>query len=291
MKILVTGGRGQLGRGLARRAEARGDEVIACGRDALDVTVPSRVAAAVREHAPEVVIHAAGFTHVDRAERERARAHAVNTVGAGNVARACADRGTPMIDVSTDHVFDGASDRPYREDDRVAPINAYGETKAGGEREVLALGGTVVRTSWLFGHGGPSFVHAIARLAAERAVLRVVADQHGCPTWVDHLAEALLRLAAAGPRGEILHVCGDEPTTRHAFARAVIDELRRHRPLACERVEPIATADHPAPARRPAYAALDTSRARARGLPIGSWREGLRRMLAAELGGGLGGAR
>lgn len=284
MRILVTGGGGQLARGISRRGALRGIEIIALGRDRLDVTAPVQIASALADHAPRAVIHTASYTHVDRAESERARAHMVNVIGAGCVAAACAERGTPMIHLSTDYVFDGTAVRPYREQDRIAPLNAYGETKAESERVVLAAGGTVVRTAWLFGHGGPSFVHAIARRAVEQPVLQVVADQLGNPTWTDDLADALLELAVDNPRVGLLHVCGDEPTTRHAFAKAIVDEMRRYRPVACERIEPVSTADRPAPARRPAYSVLDTERARSLGLPIRSWRSGLRQLLAAEHG-------
>ncbi|CAN5909068.1 dTDP-4-dehydrorhamnose reductase [soil metagenome] len=274
-KILVTGGRGQLGRGIARRAEANGCTVVALGRDELDVTVSSTIEAAMQAHAPDVVIHAASFTAVDQAEAERDRAHAVNTVGVANVATACA--GVPFIYVSTDYVFDGRSSRAYREDDATAPLNVYGATKLGGEIETRRFGGTIVRTSWLFGEGGPSFVHAIAKRAREHEVLRVVNDQVGNPTWADDLADALLTLAKSESRGEILHICGTEPVSRHAFAEAIVKELRG--PIACERIDAVASTDFPTPAVRPAFAPLDTSKAISRGLPIRSWREGLRAML------------
>ena len=284
MKVLVTGGRGQLACGILRRSEAQGTRVTALGRDALDLTVPADVAAALATYAPHVVINTAAFTNVDRAEDERQSAHAVNATGAGTLARACQDRGTPLIHLSTDYVFDGSATRPYREDDPTAPLGVYGATKAEGEQQVLAAGGTVVRTAWLFGQVGSGFVHAIARRAAVEPVLRVVADQQGNPTWVDDLAEALLQLAAEPPGAEILHVCGDEPTTRHGFACAIVEELRRHAAVACQHIEAISTSDLPAAAPRPRYSVLDTARARARGLPIRAWRDGLAEMLAAGRG-------
>lgn len=284
MKLLVTGGHGQLGRGLARRGAACGIDVIALPRTTLDVTDAASIAAALAGHAPEAVIHAAAFTHVDRAETERERAEAVNARGAELVARACAERGIPLWYVSTDHVFDGGAARAYREDDPIAPVNAYGATKAAGERAVRAMGGTVVRTAWLFGPGGPSFVHAIARRARAEAVLRVVADQHGSPTYVDDLADALLQLARERPRADVVHVAGVEPVSRHAFAAAIVEALRPRAAVACTRIVAIASSELAAPARRPAYAALDTARARALGLPIRPWRDGLRALAAGELG-------
>lgn len=289
MKVLVTGGRGQLGRSLARAAAARSaagdavDEIIALGRDALDVTAPAQIARALHDHAPEVVINGAAYTGVDRAETDRDRAFAVNAEGAGQLARACAAASVPLLHVSTDYVFDGAAARPYREDDPVSPINVYGASKAAGERWVLDAGGVVVRTSWLFGEGGPSFVHAMLRRAREQPTLRVVADQHGCPTCADDLAAALLELARRARDG-IYHACGDGPTTWHGLAVAIVDEARRHTALACERVEPITTAEYPTPARRPAYSVLDTGRLRALGIALPSWRGGLSRVIAAAVG-------
>jgi dTDP-4-dehydrorhamnose reductase len=284
VKLLVTGGRGQLGRSLVRVAAPRGDTAFALGSDALDITVPAQIDLALRAHAPDVVINGAAYTGVDRAEAQRDRAFAINTDGAGHVARACAAASVPLLHVSTDYVFDGTAACPYREDDPVSPINAYGSSKAAGERQVLDAGGVVVRTSWLFGEGGPSFVHSMLRLARELPTLRVVADQHGCPTWADDLAAALLALATRKPSG-IYHACSNGPTTWHGFAAAIVNEARHHTALVCERVEPITTAEYPTPARRPAYSVLDTGRLRALGITLPSWRVGLHRVIAAAAGG------
>jgi dTDP-4-dehydrorhamnose reductase len=286
VKVLVTGGRGQLGRALVRRA-APDVEPVALGRDALDVTQPEAIARAFATHAPDAVIHAAAYNLVDRAETERELAFAVNARGTEHVANACAERGIELAYVSTDYVFDGRSAWPYREDDPIAPINVYGESKAAAEAAVRAAGGTVVRTAWLFGEGGPSFVHAIARRAREHEVLEVVADQYGSPTWVDDLADALLRLVRARLGPGIVHVCGDGVICRHALAQMIVDELRVRVPLRCERVEPVITESLPAAAKRPLFSALDTTRARELGLPIRPWRYGLRAMITVLGGGGL----
>ena len=284
MRVVVTGGHGQLGRAIVRRGLASGDAVHALGRDALDVC---RVdAAQLAALAPDLVINAAAYTAVDRAEAEPARAFAVNADGAARLARACADTGCALLQVSTDYVFDGAGARAYREDDPVAPLGVYGASKSAGEQAVIAHGGTVVRTSWLFGDGGPSFVHTMLRLAAERPVLRVVADQHGCPTWADDLADTLLALGRHAGRGACYHACGAGPTTWHGFAEAIVDEARRHRVLRCERVEAITTADYPTPARRPARAILDTTRLAALALAPPAWRVGLAAVVAQALSSG-----
>lgn len=283
MKILVSGGRGQLGRSVALRGAAGGHAISAPDLDELDICDEGAVARRLVADAPELVINAAAYTGVDQAEADRARAFAVNRDGAGAVARACAARGVRLLHVSTDYVFDGGATRPYREDDPIAPLGAYGQSKAEGERAVHAAGGTVVRTSWLFAARGPSFVQTMLRLARARSVLRVVADQHGCPTWAEDLAQALIGLGGQARLASTYHYCNDGPTTWHGFATAIVEEARRHRPLACERVEAIATAEYPTPARRPAYSVLDTARIRSLGIVPPPWTIGLQRVIAHDL--------
>jgi dTDP-4-dehydrorhamnose reductase len=279
MKILATGGAGQLGRALMRRAGAH--DILALDIDRLDICDAAQVARSL--DGIDVVINAAAYTGVDKAEGEPERAFAINAHGAEVVARACAERGIRMLHVSTDYVFDGSATRPYREDDPVAPQNVYGASKAAGERAVHAAGGIVVRTSWLFGEGGPSFVHTMLRLARERPVLRVVADQHGCPTWTDDLADALLALAPRAELAATYHFCNAEPTTWHAFASAIVEAARRRGPIACERVDAIATADYPTPAKRPMYSVLDCTRIASLGIVPPSWHRGLETVVAKEL--------
>jgi dTDP-4-dehydrorhamnose reductase len=284
MKLLVTGGRGQLGRALVRRAGAHAAEVRAPDVDEVDICDPTRVARALASFSPDAVINAAAYTAVDKAETEPDRAYGVNAEGAGMLAQVCAARGVRLLHISTDYVFDGSATRPYREDDPIAPLGVYGASKAAGERAVHAAGGTVVRTSWLFGAGGPSFVHTMLRLAAERPVLRVVADQHGCPAWSDDLADALLALARRPALEPTYHFCNAGPTTWHGFATAIVAEARRHRALACERIEAIPTSEFPTPARRPVYSVLDTARLQALGIVPPPWTTGLANMIALELG-------
>lgn len=276
MKILVTGGKGQLGRSLAARGATAPDI------DELDICNPEHVA---RVGEFELVINAAAYTAVDKAETERDRAFAINRDGASLLARACATRGVRLLHVSTDYVFDGTATRPYREDDPIAPLGVYGTSKAEGERTVHDAGGTVVRTSWLFAEGGPSFVHTMLRLAREREVLRVVADQHGCPTYAGDLADALLHLGRQRELAPTYHVCNAGPTTWHAFASAIVEEARRHQPLACQRIDAITTAEYPTPAKRPHYSVLDTSRVQAAGFTPPAWQPGLAKVIAHALGG------
>jgi len=286
--MLVTGGGGLLGRALARRATAherrpeqagRSIELVALGRAALDITDDGAIMRAIDTHAPEVVVNAAAYTAVDRAEIERGSAFAVNMTGAWLVARACAARGIALLHVSTDYVFDGTATRPYREDDAVAPLSAYGASKAAGEAVVRAAGGTVVRTSWLFGEGAPGFTLMAERVRAGDP-MRVVADQHGCPTWVDDLADALLALATIRDRPDVLHYCGEGPTTWHGLAVAMAETIGADP----SRITAITTADWNALAPRPAYAVLDTERMRSLGIAPRPWRRGLLTTLPREPG-------
>lgn len=283
MRVLVSGGRGQLGRAVARRATRHGHAVVALGRDELDIGNPAQLDQQLARIHPDVVINAAAYTAVDKAESEPDAAFAVNRDGAGNVARACEKRGVPLVHVSTDYVFDGTATEAYREDHPIAPLNVYGASKAAGESLVHACGGTVVRTSWLFEQKGPSFVHTMLRLARERSTLRVVSDQHGCPTWADDLADALLALAALPRRASTYHYCNDEVTTWHGFATAIVEEARQYVDLACERVDAIETSDYPTAARRPAYSVLDTSLIRSVGIQPPSWRAGMKHVIAEVL--------
>lgn len=279
MTILVTGGAGQLGRACARRLAG----AVALDIEHLDLCDVGSIERALDAHRPTAVINAAAYTAVDKAESERERAFAVNATGAGTLARVCAGRGVRLLHVSTDYVFDGTATAPYREDAPLAPLGVYGESKAAGEREVHAAGGVVVRTSWLFEERGPSFVHTMVRLCQEREVLRVVGDQHGCPTWADDLAVALGVLAARPALEATYHYCNEGATTWHAFATAIVEEARAHRDIRCTRVEAITTAEYPTPARRPAYSVLDTQRVRAAGAACPPWTIGLREVVAAVL--------
>jgi dTDP-4-dehydrorhamnose reductase len=295
MKVLVIGGRGdadvarpykgQVGRALLRRGR-RDHHVLPMSHAGIDVTdveqLHTRLAVFARPGGPlawDVVNNCAAYTAVDKAESERDAAFAVNATGAGNVARACAELGVPLIHISTDYVFDGTSTRPYREDDPPAPLGVYGASKLAGEAEVLAAGGTVVRTSWVFSRDCASFVRTIAIAAVTKPQLRVVDDQLGCPTYADDLADALLQLAERVVRGEplarIYHACNAEPVTWCGFARAIVAEARAHRAIACTEVAAITTAEYPTAARRPAYSVLDTSRLAALGIALPAWRPGL----------------
>ncbi len=275
MRLLVTGAGGMLGQDLVHAARAAGHDPVALSRAQLDVTDPAAVAAAVAHASPDAIVNCAAWTDVDGAESERAAASAVNGAGAGHVAVAAADAGAPLVHVSTDYVFDGRAREPYRESAPTAPRSAYGATKLEGEQAVERAGGehTIARSSWLFGAGGPNFVETMLRLGAEREAVSVVTDQVGCPTFTGHLAEALVALAEAGPRG-LVHVAGGGSCSWHDFAVEIFAQAG----VVC-RVEPATTAEMARPAPRPAFSVLASERDEAPRLP--DWREGLAAYLAA----------
>jgi dTDP-4-dehydrorhamnose reductase len=277
MKVLATGGDGQVGRALGRLGAT------ALPRAALDITDAAAVARAL--HGFDAVVNAAAYTAVDRAESEPERAHAVNAEGAANVARAAAARGLPLVHLSTDYVFDGEKESPYLESDPVAPRSVYGATKAAGEAAVRELWprAVILRTSWIFSADGHNFVKTILRLARERETLRVVADQRGGPTPADDVAAAALALLARGASG-VMHLAGFPPTSWHGFATAIVDGARaRGATLAVRSIEPIASEDYPTAAARPRYSVLGGERAAAFGVEPPDWRAGLDRVLDALL--------
>jgi dTDP-4-dehydrorhamnose reductase len=271
MKLLITGAAGMLGTDVKHAATAAGHDVAAYARSDLDITDTDAVRAAVGEIRPECVINCAAYTNVDGAEASPEEAQAVNGDGAGALAVSAAAVGAWVVHVSTDYVFDGRKRSPYVESDPVAPSSVYGRTKLSGETAVARAapaGHTIVRSSWLFGTGGPCFPATIRRLAGERSVLTVVDDQVGCPTFTGHLARALVELAERRVPG-IVHVAGGGACSWFEFA----GEIVRRSGLTCE-VVPGDTASLARPAPRPAYSVLGTERdAVAPRLP--EWRAGL----------------
>ncbi len=298
MRLLITGAGGQVGRELAR--QAAGSETRARTSAELDI----RDAAAVRRaiDGVDLVINAAAYTAVDRAEQEPERAYAVNRDGPAHLAEACAVRGIPLLHISTDYVFDGRAERgraergrgqrPYREDDPTRPLGVYGASKWAGEQAVRERldRHLILRTSWVFGLDGRNFVKTLLRLAAEREELRVVADQHGCPTFAGDIAATLLRLAGQLPFSAdsgwgTYHFAGAPATTWHGFARAIVEQARvcqalNVQALKVRKIIPISTADYPTPAARPAYSVLDCTRLRDTfGIAMPAWQPGLARVV------------
>ncbi len=274
--LLVTGSRGQLGRALLAEAGRRGLDAEGHDLDTLDITDAGAVERLVQRLRPEVVINCAAITDVDGCESQPDLAMAVNGEAVGHLARACASAGAVLVQVSTDYVFSGETNRPWREEDPTAPLSVYGRSKLRGEEEARQTGRhLIVRTAWLFGPGGRNFVEAIlGQIEAGRTRLQVVADQRGCPTYAPDLAAAILDLLEAGAEG-VVHAANRGETTWHGFARAIVELAG-----AGVEVEPVATEAVPRPARRPRYSVLDTSRLRAiLGRDLPGWWDALARYL------------
>jgi len=281
VKVLITGAGGQLGRALQATVPA-GVDPVALDRAALDIGDAAAVMARVRDLAPALVINAAAYTAVDKAESDVAAAHRINAEAPGHLAAAASAVGARFIHVSTDFVFDGTSGTPYRPDHPTAPLGVYGATKLAGERAVRSAqpDALIVRTAWVYGDAGHNFVRTMLRLMAERDEVRVVADQIGTPSYATGLARALWALDAAGATG-IHHWTDSGAASWYDFAVAIQEEalaiglLTRAVP-----VIPIATSDYPTPARRPSYSVLDKSAAVALvGACAPHWRVHLREML------------
>lgn len=294
MTIVLTGADGQVGREIARRAAGAG--LLALNRAALDITDARAVYRTLERSGARLVINAAAYTAVDRAEQEPEAAFAVNRDGAAHLAGACARLGIPLLHLSTDYVFSGTRCGGYREDDPVAPLGVYGRSKWEGERAVRERLPVhlILRVSWVFGSHGHNFVKTILRLAREREELRVVADQHGCPTHAGAIAGAVLSLAETAARRAFpalrgqggfwgtYHYCGTPPTTWHGFACAIVAQARRFEPLRVREILPITTAEYPTAATRPANSVLDCSRLRERfGIVPRPWEAGLAEVLQA----------
>ncbi len=284
MKLLVTGGGGQLGLAVKRLAVAAGHQLRAPTRAELDITDDAALRAACAW--ADVVINAAAYTDVNRAETEREAAFAANATAPGRLAEHCRTGGSLPVHVSTDYVFDGRSDNPWRETDATGPLNIYGESKRAGEDAVRAAleHHLIVRTSWVYSETGRNFLTTMLRLGAERDELGVVADQIGTPTSAEDLAAALLHLGVRARREEgpfgTYHYSAEGMASWADFAEAIFEEAAELLPARPD-VKRIDSSDFPTPARRPAYSVLDCSRIVADfDPPRRSWQEGLRAVMA-----------
>ena len=282
MKLLVTGATGQLGSELARELGQLGHEVYAPDLDELDLLEPAAVAATIRARQWDWVINCAAYTAVDQAESEAEQAFIINRDSPGEMARAVADYGGRMLQVSTDFIFDGASTRPYTETDTPNPLGVYGRSKLAGEQAVQRElpDAVIVRTAWVYGVHGHNFVKTMLRLATAGTPLRVVSDQRGTPTWTRDIVAAIVALVGQQASG-VFHFTAAGETSWHGFASAILEEAADAGfKIRTEKVEPIATTDYPTPATRPAYSVLNTDKISAC-LPftIPAWRDSLKKML------------
>ena len=281
MRLVVTGREGQLARALVERAPIAGVEVVRLARPEVDLLAPDLVARAIEATRGEVVVNAAAYTAVDKAEAEPDLAMRVNGEGGGRRRRGGGRTGRPVVQISTDYVFDGALDRPYREDDSVGPVSVYGRSKLAGEIAVAAANArhVIARTAWVYSPFGRNFLKTMLRLGLTRDEVGVVADQWGAPTSALDLADALIAMArrlVAEPDNARLygafHATGSLYTNWAGFAAAIFAEaaMLGRRPVA---VTPISTAQYPTPAARPANSRLDAGKLhRVYGLALPEWR-------------------
>ena len=295
MTVLLFGGNGQVGHELRRSLRALGDVVVTTRSGELpegarceeaDFDRPDTLAALVERVAPAIVVNAAAYTAVDKAEDDADAAFRTNAEAPGVLARACALRDIPFVHYSTDYVFDGQGSRPYREDDPTAPLGVYGASKLAGEDAIRAAGGRhlILRTAWVYGQHGHNFMKTMLRLGAERDELRVVADQVGTPTPAALIADVTTELLGLrdAPSGTF-HLTPRGETSWHGFAEAVFEEaLARGLISRAPKVIPVATSDYPTRARRPGYSRLDIGRLeQVLGRALPEWRTGLRQVLGS----------
>jgi len=277
VRIFITGHRGQLGRALyAALAE---HQLAGCDLPELDITDREGIVAAIAGFAPDVVIHAAAWTDVDGCARDPERAYLVNALGVQSVALACAACDAAMVYISTNEVFDGTATEPYREWDPPHPINPYARSKAAGEwfaRHLLTRF-YIVRTAWLYAHGGRNFPHRITQLADERGALKVVTDEVGNPTYASDLADGISALIRTNAYG-VYHLVNAGHCSRYDFAREVLRfSEREHIP-----VEPITLADFPRASIPPRFAPLANTAAAAMGVTLRPWQEALKEFLKSQ---------
>lgn len=252
MPLLVTGAKGMLGQDLCPILEDAGYEVIETDVDTLDITNAEQVNQVLKDKMPEVVIHCAAYTNVDKAEEDLKTAELINVTGTENIADACGKLGIKMVYISTDYVFDGTKDSPYTPQDKPNPINNYGMTKYEGEEAVRSFCEKhyIARTSWLYGHHGKNFVETMLSLK-DKEELKVVDDQIGCPTWTVELANGILKLLDSKPYGTY-HVCGSGHTTWYGFAKEIFKLSGLEVNL-----KPCTTDEFPRAAKRPAFSIME----------------------------------
>ncbi|KQY51112.1 dTDP-4-dehydrorhamnose reductase [Lysobacter sp. Root494] len=294
MKILLLGGNGQVGYELQRSLAPLGELTVATRSgelpdggtgEILDLYMPDTFASLIDRLAPDVVVNATAYTAVDRAEDEPELAFQANADAPAELARLCAGRGTFLVHYSTDYVFDGSADTPYREDHPTAPLGVYGASKLEGERRIQASGAThlILRTAWVYATRGSNFLQTMLRLGAEREELRVVADQRGCPTPAWLIADVTARILRDGlKQSGVRHLVASGETTWHGFADEIFRQGHARGLIPrLPRVLPINTSDYPARARRPAYSVLDTQLLRSEyHVTLPDWRSALATTLA-----------
>ena len=284
MKVLVTGSNGQVGYCLVQQLRQQNADFLALDRDQLDITQRQAIWQTVSDYRPDVIINAAAYTAVDKAESEAEQAFAINRDGAAYLAEAAQQIGAAMLHISTDYVFDGQATQPYTETDATAPQGVYGQSKLAGEQAVLAAcsRSIILRTAWVFGEHGHNFVKTMLRLGRERDSLGIVSDQHGAPTYAGDIAAALLHIAHHITQGKpteygIYHFSGKPYVSWYQFAEAIFQQAQQQGILAnTPQLLAIATPDYPTPAKRPANSCLQLDKIQqAFGISPSDWQQAL----------------
>ncbi len=254
MKVLLTGANGMLGQDMAKLFREKGYELILTDIHNLDITDKNAVAATISKDKPNIVVHCAAYTNVDGAESDKATAFKINGTGSENLSSAAAENNIPIVYISTDYVFDGTKNSPYQPNDKVAPINVYGDSKLAGEIAVKKHNPShyICRTSWLYGHQGKNFVETMIQLGSSKDELKVVDDQVGCPTWTVDLAKAVLYLIENKMQYGVYHTCGGGSTSWYGFAKKIFELEKININLM-----PCNTDEFPRPANRPRYSIMD----------------------------------
>ena len=289
MKVIVIGDQGMLGQDLVPRLKGTGFQVKGLDIEQLDITQYDLIMPILKPFNPNIIINCAAYTAVDKAESEPDLAFAVNRDGVANLARFCDTLDIPLIHISTDYVFDGQAEKPYREDNPAHPIGVYGKSKWEGEEAIRSRlkKHLIVRTAWLYGIHGKNFMDTILRLSCEKDELTIVSDQIGCPTWSGDLADALVRLVQYIEKEQdnvawgTYHFCGQGKTSWYDFACAIIEEANKRETIKRSRILPIPTCDYPTPAKRPFWSVMDCSKIQNQfDIQPLHWKEGLMKMLA-----------
>jgi len=287
MTVLVIGSKGQLGWELEKQAKKAGSEIISKDLPEFNLTEPGAVEHEVAQDGVSLVVNAAAYTAVDKAESDPEAAFAVNETGPASLAAACRKKEIPLIHISTDYVFDGRKKEAYTEADPVCPMGVYGKSKAAGEEAVRTSlrEHIIIRTAWLYGVHGNNFVKTMLRFGKEKESIGVVADQFGSPTFAGDLAAAVLEVAGQFQDGRKIswgtyHYAGGGRTSWYEFARQIFDDAGKYTELKVRQVNPLTTEQYPVPAPRPANSTLDCSRIHsAFGIQTVPWRKGLQNML------------
>ncbi|AWX58567.1 dTDP-4-dehydrorhamnose reductase [Brevibacillus brevis] len=277
MKVLITGGKGQLGVDVTSIFQQKGHEVWSYGKDELDITSIQQLKQIVGRIRPDLIVHTAAYTKVDQAEADRETAFRINALGTRNVAVMADQVNAKLIYISTDYVFDGRQNHPYDEFSPVNPQTVYGKSKLAGEEFVQQLCKRyfIVRTSWVYGQAGANFVKTMLQLASKQSELTVVHDQFGCPTYTVDLAAFLTKLAETELYG-VYHASNRDKCSWYEFATAIFEETGRED----VRITPVTTEQFKRPAPRPAYSVFDHMAIRLNGFePLRPWREALREFL------------